>query len=828
MREGFSARLEALIDAKAEDFQVAKLFKEEKKHHYSELRPVFMRTSPKGFLVHHTRALEGLIIGFFRFVLRDSFGDYMPPVSTLPIAFVALGSFGREQAAPHSDVDLMIVYKEVKGYHLRPLIERVLYLAWDAGFHLGHRVHEVGELEEAAASDITIKTAIIEGRFFFGSRFLWVEIENALNRIRLSDRDRFVEAKLAEYAKRHREKPISMEPDLKEGVGGLRDSNTLFWIARTFFGVSSNKDLAGGLISEEAYRDYRQALDFIYRLRSGLHLIAGKPLDRLLFDYQREAALLLGFKDTKTRKAERYLLKRTLQALLEIERFSAFYTAKILHPQSDHRWLLSAREGVLSVPYECAPPPLKSALSQVLSRPERHYDISLVMALRRAAVPVRSGQGLKKVVRALFEQSQSHALIRLLYRAGRLDSLIAPMKPIIHLAQFDGYHQHPVDEHAINTLTFLENLPDAPLRDRFERLNEEDRLLLRIVALLHDCGKGGRLDHSEVGARRFRRFAGSIGLGAEAIETGAHLIRIHTLMSHVARTQDIHSDRVVLAFASQLKTPRLLDLLYLLTVADLSAVDRGVYSPFMANLLGELYQRTRAVIQKPEQVSEANLRRRKERALSSHEHFNTLSKTLQRKLLSVDSNLFFLKHTPEEMIDLARRTVSAEPFGFQATSTPHLTLEVIAKAPLNLGWLLGRLAWLDLSAMDIFKLFDGAKLFRMVFKKPLEEPLADLKALVEKSFDMALKLPYPRPVIAPGEIETDCDHSPTYARLSLTTADQQGLMAFMIDTFDSFQIDIATAKIGTVKGRTHDLFLIEKNGPFCHNREKILEALTKR
>ncbi len=828
MREGFAARLEALIDAKAEDFAVAKLFKEEKKHHYQELKSVFMRTSPKGFLIHHTRALETLIIGFFRYVLRDSFGNYMPSVSTLPIAFVALGSFGREQAAPYSDVDLMIVYKEVKGYHLRPLIERVLYLAWDAGFHLGHRVHEVGELEAAAMSDITIKTAILEGRFFFGSRFLWVEIENALNRIRSDDRDRFIEAKLAEYDKRHREKPISMEPDLKEGVGGLRDSNTLFWIARTLFGVDSNKDLAGGLISEEAYREYRQALDFIYRLRSGLHLIAGKPLDRLLFDHQREAALLLGFKDTKTRKAERYLLKRTLYSMAEIERFSAFYMAKILNPQSDHRWQLRTHKGLLCVPYECAPPPLKSALEQVIARTERTYDISLVMALRRAAVPVRSGQGFKRMVRSLFEQPQSYALIRLIYRAGRLESLIAPMKPILHLAQFDGYHQHPVDEHAINTLFFLENLPDAPLRDRFERLESGDRLLLRIVALLHDCGKGGRLDHSEVGARRFRRFAGSIGLQSEAIETGAHLIRIHTLMSHVARTQDIHSDRVVLAFAGQLKSPRLLDLLYLLTVADLSAVDRGVYSPFMANLLGELYQRTHAVIQKPEQVSEANLRRRKERALSSHEAFETLDRSLQRKLLSVDSNLFFLKHTPDEMIDLARRTAGAEPFGFQALTQPHLTLEIIAKAPLNLGWLLGKLAWLDLSGMDIFKLFDGAKLFRMVFKKPLEEPIEDLRRLAEQSFDMGLKLPYPRPFITPDEIETDCDHSPTYARLSLSTADQQGLMAFIIDTLDSFAIDIAAAKISTVKGRTHDLFLIEKNGPFCHNRDKILEALTKR
>ncbi|MGE4294784.1 MAG: HD domain-containing protein [Campylobacterales bacterium] len=820
MRKGFAEALEALITQKVDDFKVSKLFKEEKAHYFAHLGEVFARSSPKGFLVHHTRSMEEFIVQFYRYVLRDSFGNYLPSVSSLPIAFVALGSFGREQTAPYSDIDLMIVYKEVKGYHLRPLIERVLYLAWDAGFHLGHRVHEVHELEAAARTDVTIKTAMLEGRFFYGSRFLWVEIENALNHIRLENQAEFIRLKLEEYADRRRKKPVTMEPDIKEGVGGLRDSNTLFWIAKVLFGVNANKDLTGREISDEDYREYRQALEFLYRLRSALHLIAKKKLDTLAFDYQRETALFLGFHDTKTRKAERYLLKRTLQALGDLDRFCDFYLAKLTRNQSP--------QNTLCLPFDGPLPPFKTLLEQVVAAPlHSRYDITLVMALHKSATPLRSGSGPKKLLLKLFYRPDCHGIIELFERSGRLESLLPPLKPVINLAQFDGYHKRAVDEHSLLTLKNLNTLEESGPGELFGTLDEDEKALLRMVALLHDCGKGGIHDHSEVGAKRFKNFAQSLGMKAELVETGVLLIRVHTLMSHVARTQDIYSDRVVLAFATQLKTQKALTLLYLLTVADLSAVAPGVYSPFVADLLRDLYHRAVNALNKEEQIGEAALRLRKEKQLAAFSEFAALPQPLQRQILAIDSTLFFLKYKPAEIVDLSLKTDATQDFRFDAITHPHLVLDIIAKRPINLGWLLGKLAWLDLSAMDIFKLMGGAKLFRMIFKKPLEEPLEDLAALIEASFDMSRTLPYKKPVIKPSEIEIDCGHSPTYARMSLDTPDQQGLMAFIIDVFDRRGIDIATAKIATVKGQANDLFLIEKNGRFCHNTDEILAELTK-
>ena len=480
------------------------------------------------------------------------------------------------------------------------------------------------------------------------------------------------------------------------------------------------------------------------------------------------------------------------------------------------------------MPFEGEPPPFKTLFEQIIQTPiGTEYDITAVMALRRSAQSLRVGSGLKRMLLKLFYRPDCHRIVALAERAGRIETLLPPLKPVVHLAQFDGYHKRAVDEHALLALHNINTLPEPALEALFNTLSEDEQALLRLVTLLHDCGKGGVHDHSEVGAKRFKVFAQSLGMAEDLIETGVLLIRLHTLMSHVARTQDIYSDRVVFAFASQLKTKRVLTLLYLLTVADLSAVAPGVYSPFVADLLRELYQRAVGALEKEEQLSEAGSRIRKEKQLLAHPDFAALGPALQRQILGIDSTLFFLKYKPQEIVSLSLKTADTQDFSFSAQTHPHLVLDIIAKRPINLGWLLGKLAWLDLSAMDIFKLFDGAKLFKIIFKKPLEEPLEDLAALIEASFDMSRTLPYKKPVIAKNGIEIDCDHSPTYARMSLDTPDSQGLMAFIIDVFDRHGIDIATAKIATVKAQANDLFLIEKNGRFCHNTDEILAELTK-
>ncbi|GHV08561.1 nucleotidyltransferase [Campylobacterota bacterium] len=810
MRENFPETLEQLIEKDSDDFTIAKLFKEEKAVYFASLDRQFSPQHTRSFLIAHAREIEEFIARLYRFVLRSHFGDFTPPFSALPIAFLALGSFGREQCAPFSDIDLMIVYKEVAGYNIKPIIERILYLAWDAGLHLGHRVHTTAELEAAAKSDLTIKTAMLEGRFFYGSRILQVEIEGALNRIRHHNQREYIALKIDEYNARRAKKPITMEPDIKEATGGLRDANTLFWIAKVLYGVSSTKDLVGSAIEEEDYRTFHQALDMLFRVRVALHLLTRKKVDSLLFQYQREVAQLLGFSDTKTRKAERFLLKKLLHSLAQMNRHCAFYIAKLTEPN-----------------FAIRPSNLKLLVKEAFDAPiGTEFDISFVMALHRAKLPQRLSRESRQIIWAFFLREDTHLFIEALAHADKLELFFEPLKHILYLAQFDGYHTRPVDEHSILTLRSISAF-DGSLRKLYETLSQSDRALLRLVALLHDCGKGGTQDHSEVGAKRFAAFARILGLSEEQVELGAHLIRIHTHMSSVARTEDIYSDRVILAFAARVGDKRTLLMLYLLTIADMRSVSHAIYTHFIAELLRELFQRTQGALGKKEQLSEAALRMRKERQLVAYDRFAALSPQLQKHILGIDSTFFFLKYKPREIVDYAQKASEIDRVGFIAISQPVLTLDIISKVPFNLGWLLGKLSWLDLGAMEIFKLFDGAKLFRMFFRKPLEEPIGDIATLVENGIDMSRTMKYPHPSIKKKEITIDCAHSPSYAKMSIDTQDQQGLMAFIIDVFDRRGIDIATAKISTIKRHANDLFLIEKSSGFCKASDEVLDELTR-
>lgn len=841
MTPQFSEKMEELIAQKATDFQVSKLFKEEIAAYMSSLEQPFQSMGGKGFLVHHTRNIEQIVSAIYRYVLRESFGIYMPSVNAIPVTLVALGSFGREQLCVHSDIDIMFLYKEVKGFHVKPLIERVLYLAWDAGLKLGHRVHQPEELVEAARSDITIRTSLMEGRMFFGSRFLWTEAENVLHRIRMEEREAFIRAKVDEMEERHKKKPISMEPDLKDGVGSLRDANTLFWAANALFGITSNNQLVGKLVAEEEYKEYRIALEHLFRVRSALHLLAGKKKDVLTFDYQADVARMLGMENTKTRKAEQLLIRKTLHALHTIYHFSRVHLTRILRPffadLSRVGPLRKGRiapgfylyEGVLHVSFRTARPTLERMLELLLSVPEGTLlDPSVVLWASHAKLPDRFNAAHKKLLRSLYDRGDAATLVTLFYDAQLIERLIPPMKQILFLAQFDGYHQRAVDLHSIETLRKLETITDPNVRKIYDTLSPENRRLLKMVALLHDAGKGRTKDHSEVGATLFKSYGETLGLEDAFIERGRHLIRYHTLMSVTAQKEDILSDKVLFRFASRFPDETAIAMLYVLTYADMSAVAKGVYNAFTANLLKDLYYRSVECVGKTELVSEASQRMRREMAMTRNEEFQGLPRTLQRKILSIESTLFFLKHKPEEIVRMGKMADETDRYSYAYENEERFAISVISKKPFNLGWFLSKFTFLNLRSMDIFKLFGGAKYFRMEFDETVEQDdLFLLEELIEKAFDMERKVNYEKPVIRPGEIAVDCEHSRSYARMTLQTRDQKGLMAFVIEVFDSLEIDIATAKIASVKKRTRDLFLIEKNGKFCDNQAFIQERLTE-
>ncbi len=834
-------RIEQLVGSGASDFEISKEFKNYIKSYLGSLDEIFEADFGREFLYRHTKELDSILVEMFRYIIRDSFGDYQPLINSIPVSMIALGSYGRQQLSVYSDIDIMLLYKEIKGYQLKPLLERFLYMAWDAGLKIGHRVHEVSEVSEAVKTDITIKTAILESRFIWGSRFLWVEYQNKLSQIRRTDQKEFVFAKLEEMTKRHKKYKLSMEPNIKEGIGGLRDSNTLFWLATCIYGVNSNKELSGRLFSETEYRDYRIALEFLFKLRNALHLLAGKKQDELIMQMQREVAAKLGFKDMKRQKAENTLMSKTLRSMQTINLFSvincAKLTRKITYQKDSISKLRKMRtkggfffiDGTLFCSFLKQSDSLYGAIELLIEAQKEcggAFDYSVYQFIKNSV----DGKKQKKISKELIIKllaGNSHGIFSVLYEAGVVAKLFSPFEKIMFLAQFDGYHAYPVDIHTLEALRYIENIKDDFVRSVFESFDAEDKAYLKLAVIFHDIGKGRGGNHSMLGARIFSAFAKKMGFDEQKMENVRRVILHHTLMSNTAFREDLNSEKTILSFAGSLKSKKAIDYLFVLTYADLQAVGQNLYSSFNATLLRELYYKSTDKLSSYELVSEVATRLTKEAALLKNEEFKTLGHTLQKNIISIASNLFFIKFSSAKIIDICKRVNECDEFSFALSNEPYFSFEIISKKWINFGRLLSRFAFLDIVSMDIFKLFDGAKYFKVSFSSAVEESELMMSDEILRSFAASEDKisSAKKPTIKKSDIVFDFEHSETYAKMFLTAKNQQGLLAFVIEVFDELGIDIATAKVGTIKNVAKDMFLIERSSGIEKKQKEVIKRL---
>ena len=830
-------RIEDLIDENAPDFEISKLFKQYIAEYKGGLIELFEANQGKDFLVRHTKQLDHIIKLMYKIVLRKTFNNYVPMRNNIPIAFVALGSYGREQLCVHSDIDLMVVYEESTGFNIQHIIEKFLYLAWDAGLKLGHRVHEVNDLRSASTEDITIKTAFSESRLITGSNFLWMRITSELGHIRHFEQDKFILAKMEESALRRRKFPSSMQPNMKESVGGLRDSNLLFWVLHSLYGVVNIKDLIGTLFDEEEYKEYRIALELVFRVRSALHLIANKQQDVLVLEYIPEVAKKLGF------TSQRLLVEKTMYAMWTINHFTQIYTHKLarqfLVNKKNIPLLRSKRmdrgfyllNDTVYVSFHAKDVTHTQLLEFLVKLEDKPYtfDPSVLKRIKPSMVKGQLSKKERALLLSLFSHRYLHCILELFFDAGILEDIIPPFAKVMFLPQFDGYHTHPVDIHSLMCIKALENIKDPLALELYKSFTHEERTLLHIATLIHDTGKGRVQDHSLVGVKLFTAYASKFDISAELIDIGARLIRHHIAMSHVAFREDFYHEKILFSFISKVEDERTLRLLFVLTYADINGVSQKTYNSFNAKLIRELYYASLEVINNKEMIDEATKRRKREEALKKNPAFMELSKLQQKQILSIESNLFFIKNKPLEIVSLAQKADNLDKYTYTITHTPNLIIEIYKNIPLNLGYLLGKLNFLNIAAMDIFKLYDGIKYFKIEFSQPLDkDDTFHIEDIIDDSFDMSKKVALVKPVILEDEISIDCEHSNTYARLSINAANQSGLLAYVIKTFDDEAIDIATAKVHTIKNRARDQFLIEKNGNLCHNAEKIIDMLVKK
>ncbi len=816
-------QIEELLYKNATSFEIAKVIKKNLDNYFGTLEDRFQKSSGKDFLVQHTRHIDEILQIIYQVSLREAFGSYMPMKHSIPIALIALGSYGREQLCVYSDIDLMIVYEEIEGYNTKVLIEKMLYILWDSGLKLGHRVHTTKELLNVSQTDITIKTAILESRFIEGSKSIWTETQNIINAIRHDNPEEFIRLKIEEQKSKHLSFPLTMEPNIKDGVGGFRDANLVYWIGKVLYNVDNIRQLPNDIVDDNDYRIFRIALEFLFRVRAALHLVAQKKEDRLRLELIPRVALLLGYKHGQ--KEQIKFAKKVTQSLRIINLYCGLWIyemGKTKVDLDDKTWLLLPDETNMSL----------SALLKFLTINATATDYTsnptLMSALVHCKQPSSLSRAMLETIKKIFYSTHAYSVIQTLSQARLLGSLLPPFKKVIDLPQFDGYHHYAVDIHSINALYHLEHIKENNIKSLFEALDNDEKALLKLVILLHDTGKGRQKDHSTIGALLFKSFAQKLDFQENMIKLGELLITHHTLMSRVAQREDLHNERTILNFVSHFKNKIIIDMLYILTYADMNGVGGGIYSSFTSKLLKTLYYNAIEALEHTELIDETAKRIKKIQALKKNPDFLDLNKMEQKKILSIPANLPFLRYSSEAIVALSKKAFGTQGYRYWIHNDEYFSLEIVRETPINLGYLLGRLSYLEIGDMEISKLFDNLKYFKIDYTTKITVDDMDIiDEIIKLSFDPSLQTSIKKPEILRSEIDINCEHSQHYASMYLHTKNQKGLLAYIIDIFDDLGIDIASAKIHTIKNRTRDLFLIEKNGNFCHNIELIIQKLTE-
>jgi [protein-PII] uridylyltransferase len=550
------------------------------------------------------------------------------PTSGERLSLVAVGGYGRGELAPYSDIDLLFLLPYKQTPHTEQVIESLLYLLWDLGLKIGHATRSVEDCLRHAKSDLSIRTSLLEMRFLWGDEALFDELKRRFDAdILRGSAAQFVEAKLAERDDRHRrggDSRYKLEPNVKEGKGGLRDLHTLFWLAKYIYRIDDVAKLVDlGVLSAEESRRFARAQDFLWTVRCHLHYLSGRAEERLTFDLQTEIGQRMGYTDHAGSRGVERFMKHYFLIAKDVGDLTRVFCAILEADQKRKRRLPWVRWGIgrrgleglvldgerLTIPTEdffARDPIALIRLFHVAQRTE--LDIH-PRALRRV------GQSLRLIDAKLREHPEANRLfceiltsrkdpegaLRRMNEAGVLGRFIPDFGRVVAQMQYDMYHHYTVDEHTLFAIGILHKIEQGELRDEAPLSTALcptvlSRRALYLAVLLHDIAKGRGGDHSILGEGIALKLGPRLGLTAEETETVAWLVRWHLLMSSTAFKRDIGDPRTIADFVGLVQSPERLKLLLILTSADIRAVGPQVWNGWKAALLRDLYHRALEVM----------------------------------------------------------------------------------------------------------------------------------------------------------------------------------------------------------------------------------------
>lgn len=556
------------------------------------------------------------------------------------ITLVAVGGYGRGELNPYSDIDIMFLHDgSMPAAKVEDIAQKLLYFLWDMRLDVGYSVRVVADCVEMAAADGTVKTALMDARYLSGSRPLYNTLHKTIfTQILPKSSDKFIKEKIADM-KARREKYGStvylLEPNLKEGEGGLRDLQTAMWVARVKYKFSDPKELIiKGVLSEEELDSYHAALDYLWRIRNELHYFNARKNDQINFDAQVHLAGFFGYQDRGRTLAVEDFMRDYYRHANRVEHFSSSLISRCIwrdegalkilgyfvrRPVGDGCFVL---KGELIVPDESVVETNPTVLMRIFELAQKHsvqLNVRVKGLVRKNLHLVNDkfrrnrevNQSFLNILRAPKDVTET---LRQMHHLEFLNSFIPEMEHIYCKVQHDIYHIYTVDIHTLFAVEEAEKMLNGTSKELLPFPCEiaaqiGKRELLILAVMFHDIGKGEGGGHAEKGAAMIPTIARRMGLSREDSERLEFLVRQHLIFAHISQRRDLHDEKMIVQFARQMETSENLKMLLLLTIADVRAVGSEVWTNWKALLFQELYEKAFNVLERGEFHLEASSER---------------------------------------------------------------------------------------------------------------------------------------------------------------------------------------------------------------------------
>lgn len=816
--------------------------------------------------------MDGIIRALFEAAATVLFRSENPSTSER-LAVAAVGGYGRGTLAPGSDIDLLFLLPYKATPWSESIVETVLYALWDLKLKVGHSVRTVDECIREARADMTVRTALLEARYLAGDRPLYAEMEDRYgNEIVTGTAPEFVAAKLAEREQRVTRAGSSrylVEPNVKDGKGGLRDLNTLFWIAKYVYRAKDSADFVkAGLFDREESELFRRCEEFLWRVRCQMHFATGRAEERLTFDLQNQIATRLGYASHGGLSAVERFMKRYFLIAKDVGDLTAIVSAALEARQTKPVAMLNRIVGSLTrrkstktdnSAFVMDHDRVNVATDDVFTQDpvnllrifrtaqkvnrtiHPHAARLITQSLRLIDTNLRNNTEANRIfLQILSSRHSPEIVLRRMNEAGLLGKFVPEFGRVVAMMQFNMYHHYTVDEHLLRSIGMLADLEAGKLKDELPVAHEilpsiRNRLVLFVALFLHDIAKGRPEDHSIAGARTARRLCPRLGLNEAETDAVAWLIEHHLDMSTVAQSRDLSDPQTIESFAKMVQTLDRLKMLLVLTACDIKAVGPGVWNGWKGQLLRTLYWETEMVLTGGHSTAD-----RKGRILHAQDelrralpgwsdpeldayiarHFPAY--WLKADLKSRIKHAQFIHAAEKEMRSLATEV---------ATDSFRGVTELLVSAPDHprlLAIITGACAAAGANIVDaqIFTTTDGMALDTIYVSRAFDRDEDELRRAkriadgIERALKGEIKIaeavaarsaagkPAPKAFTVVPEVVIDNQLSARHTVIEVSGLDRPGLLYELTTALGRLQLNIASAHIATFGEKAVDVFYV--------------------